>query len=898
MRLGWLGLVLIIVPGIAGAQASSSPYTTGYRYDAARRLVGTIGPDPDDSGPLHYHAIRNTYDLAGRLITIEEGELASWQSDAILPSAWTGYTVFKRTDISYDVTDNKLKETVSSGVSPFTTYIVTQYSYDSSARLQCTAARMNPAAYSTLPASACVLGTEGAGESDYGPDRITRNVYDTDNRIVQIRKAVGTSIEQAYVTYSFTANGKQQDVVDTDGNHAKFTYDGFDRLAAWNFSSPTAPTAFNGSTPASAFSTAGAVSTTDFEAYGYDANANRTSLKRRDGRTLTYAFDALNRMTSKIVPDGCAPIQTGACTPAGATRDVYYAYDLRGLQTAARYDSTIGSDAVTESYDGFGELASSTTSMGGISRTLTFQFDTNGNRTRVTHPDGNYFVYSYDGLDRPSSIAENGTTMIASMVYNSQGELATLNRGGVVTNYIYDPILRTASIADDLVGTGADLMTSFSYNPANEQTIRTRNNDAYAWTGAINVNRVYAHNGLNQYASAGPASFLYDANGNLITDGTTTYVYDAENRLVTAGAVTLTYDPLGRLYQTAGGSPGTTQYLYDGDKLSAEYNGAGTLLRRYIHDRAEDTPLIWYEGAVLSDRRSLQDDEQGSIVSVANAAGTALGINGYDDYGIPNVAANLGRFQYTGQAWLPELGMYYYKARIYSPTLGRFLQTDPVGYNDQVNLYGYVGNDPINRSDPTGELQDESNQTGQLQADAIGRLPDTGRDVIFDSGMEIIKAQTCLGCLGGLDGKSPPYHGTSTPLDQIIPAKTAVGVPAVADVPLIDAANNAFQNNGMNSLVGRTLLGWLRGIRIHSMFAASVKELGPMYHAEVSYRGGRVVPYGTVGSVRADAVYGPINHPFFAVELKSGAAYVTKAEVDAYSRNLPTGTGLYEIKEQ
>jgi len=217
-------------------------------------------------------------------------------------------------------------------------------------------------------------------------------------------------------------------------------------------------------------------------------------------------------------------------------------------------------------------------------------------------------------------------------------------------------------------------------------------------------------NEMLSYIAADTNTLTYDANGNLETRtdacGTTTYTWDARNRLTaidgyhddcTALTASFSYDALNRrIEKTVDGV--TSQYVYDGWDIVQETTDG--VVTNYARTLNIDEPLALErsDGTV----RYYKADALGSIIALLDADGVVTTSYAYDAFG--NVAisgSDENPFQYTGRE-NDGTGLYYYRARYYSPEMRKFISEDPIGLAGGINFYAYVQNNPVNWIDPYG----------------------------------------------------------------------------------------------------------------------------------------------------------------------------------------------------
>jgi RHS repeat-associated protein len=264
---------------------------------------------------------------------------------------------------------------------------------------------------------------------------------------------------------------------------------------------------------------------------------------------------------------------------------------------------------------------------------------------------------------------------------------------------------------------GTDGISSIDYGNDNQISAvdnATRPDESYSFNAlGIRAGWVTDAADKRRVLNDGIYQYQYDDEGNLtqkkeIASGkVTSYVWDYRNRLtrVTSGSqvVEYGYDAEDRRVSKTINGVVKEKYVYDGDDIALVVDAGGTIVERYLYGDGVDNVLsrvsagttVWSLG-----------DRQGSVVDVVDEGGNVLNHFVYDSFGNRTSATGADfRFGYTGRELDTETGLYYYRARYYDPSLGRFISEDPIGFSaGDTNLYRYVNNSPTNFTDPTGEI--------------------------------------------------------------------------------------------------------------------------------------------------------------------------------------------------
>ena len=438
--------------------------------------------------------------------------------------------------------------------------------------------------------------------------------------------------------------------------------------------------------------------------FAYDG-ADRVTNTVQNGRVLTYSYNLPGRVETNMQPSG---------------RTLSYTYDARNRLVSLQ-DGTPNPPVVTYTYDDADRVVTRNYRNG---TTAEYIYNANNWVTTIEH--------------------SNATSLIAGFnyAYDNEGNKLyeqKLHNPGDSETFLYDSLDRMTNedvgVLSGSVIPSPTIVEAWNLDPVGNWNTVTSNG----------VPEVRTHGPSDEILTDRAQPYFYDANGNLTQDTAYKYAYDEENRLVqvqrqsdSAIVGQYYYDIFGRRIAEVvdpAGTVSTNYYFYDGARVIEEQGPGGATTSKYTYgnyvdevltmDRAGQT-YYYHQNALLSPHAL--SDSAGAVaeryvydaygyVTVLDAANTPLPLN---SWGTPHSAV-INRFLFTGRELDEEDGLSYYRSRSYDPAKGRFLQRDSVTdtQSEFNNLYEYVRSNPVNWVDPYGQ-QALSGLVLGLMPNAIG----------------------------------------------------------------------------------------------------------------------------------------------------------------------------------
>ncbi len=579
-----------------------------------------------------------------------------------------------------------------------------------------------------------------ATSTSTGSDVLTTvNTYDLFNRVLSVK-----SPKNEVTSYSYLPTGELHFVTDPKNQVTTFQFDNNHHMI-----SKTDPMG-------------------NFYTFAYDKMGNRVQETDPNGNVKNFVYDSLNHLVTVTMPDD----------------SIVYKYNVRGeVLSATNSVSQVSTLTDTQGHTTFSQVAGVGAMANYPSIGFNYAFDLDGNRTQLSTsngysvsygydqddrltgmatPSGN-FAFGYDGAGRLTGIARPGGSSI--FAYTSGGALSSIqhneSNGSDFENLTYNKrylptIKRTPAGEYDITYDGDGQILTAS-NPNTGVAAEGYSYDSMGNRVTDSLGGSSSYDAASQrLTDDGNFSYMYDNNGNTLrkishdaTKESFAFTYNSKNQLIQTqvfignvlGSVkrqmNYQYDVLGRRMQKVVTDNTalsditksyTRNYVYDGQNIFFETDGAGTILAQHTH-----TPIVMDDilasnitsagvsaGLAQSSKNYYYlKDHLGSVTSIADSSGNIVQRYDYRTFGkILSIRNSSGvdissapivntAFNFTGREWDREAGLFYFRARYYDPSIGRFLQQDPEPGSlksplSVINKYAYCGNLPTAQIDPSG----------------------------------------------------------------------------------------------------------------------------------------------------------------------------------------------------